>query len=582
MRKFYLSVMTILLVTFANAQNASVTWGEEFKLKKGSTDLSVIHADNTGVFVKESHMALKSYFVIGATMRESATLIKLDKNLNQEYDQDFNKELKGKDYERFFFLKDKLFVLASTYEKKEKKLTLFAAPVDKKNGELSGEFTEITNWTKESKSDDINFNITYNFDSTKMVIVSTIEGREKNNYEVREYDEKLKQIGKTVSITNEIDPKIFQLADVLYTENGNVVMVGRVYEYQEGKKKKSKYLDFSNYNIRIHNNEGALIREINTQINGKWLVSTKVIQVPKRDIIIAAFYSNTKRGSEINGILAQRINPKTGDVVSTSSKEINTSLITKLDDDTDEDGDDESRKERKERQKLEKIQNNEDGFSKYMVFRNFLYTPDSGLVILAEKYHHYEYAETTTSGGAGFGGGMSTRTTWYQVYECGDLMMTKVDKVGEIGWFHILPKQQREVIQSGSSSGYGNGLSFSAGNNFFDANAYNMPFYAGFGVLAGNKSAAIIFNDSKRNLNTLELGQRVRKMSYFRKSECYGVDLDLITGKYTRSILFSNDDVPTAMPRLASGLGKDLFIVGKEDRMLGRSKIAIAKVSLKN
>jgi hypothetical protein len=243
--------MTIFLVTFANAQNASVTWGEEFKLKKGSTDLSVIHADNTGVYVKESHMALKSYFVIGATMRESATLIKLDKNLNQEYDQDFNKELKGKDYERFFFLKDKLFILASTYEKKEKKLTLFAAPVDKKNGELSGDFTEITNWTKESKADDINFNITYNSDSTKMVIVSTIEGREKNNYEVREYDEKLKQIGKTISITNEIDPKTFQLADVLYTENGNVVMVGRVYEYQEGKKKKAKYLDFSNYNIRI-------------------------------------------------------------------------------------------------------------------------------------------------------------------------------------------------------------------------------------------------------------------------------------------------------------------------------------------
>ena len=583
MRNLCLSVMTIFLVTFANAQNASVSWGEEFKLKKGSTDLSVIHADNTGVYVKESHMTLKSYFVIGATMRESATLIKLDKNMNQEYSQDFNKELKGKDYERFFFLKDKLFVLASIYEKKEKKLTLFAAPVDKKNGELSGEFTEVNNWVKESKADDINFNITYNSDSTKMVIVSSIEGREKNNYEVREYDDKLKQIGKTIAISNEFDPKTFQLADVLYTENGNVVMVGRQYEYQEGKKKKSKYLDFSNYNIRVYSPDGSLVKEVNTQINGKWLVTTKVIQLPKRDIVIAAFYSNSKRGSEINGILVQRINPKTGDVIGTSSKEINTSLITKLEDDDDtDDGDDENRKERRERKKLEKIQNEEDGFSKYMIFRNFLYTPDSGLVILAEKYHHYEYSQTTTSGGGGFGGGMSSRTTWYQVYECGDLMMAKVDRAGEINWFHILPKQQREVIQSGSSSGYGGGLSFSAGNNFFDANAYNMPFYAGFGVLTGSKSATIIFNDSKRNLNTLELGQRVKKMSYFRKSECFGVDLDLVTGKYTRSILFSNDDVPTAMPRLASGLGKDLFIIGKEDRMLGRSKIAIAKLSLKN
>ena len=579
---FLLFIVAICQITNANAQNASVTWGDEFKMKKGSTDLEVIYADNTGVYVKESHMTLKSYFVIAATMRESATLIKLDKNLTEEYHQDFNKELKGKDYERFFFLKDKLFILASEYLKKEKKLTLFAAPVDKKTGELSGEFQEVTNWQKDAKGDDISFNVTYNSDSTKMVIVSSIEGREKNNYEVRQFDDKLKQVNKPIAITNDFDPKTFQLEDVLYTSTGNVVMIARVYEYEEGKKKKSRFLNFSKYNVRIYNAEGAQVKEINTEINGKWLVSTKVIQIPKREIVLAAFYSNTKRGSEINGILVQRINPTTGDVIGTSSKEINTSLITKLEEDDEEGNDDESRSERRERKKLEKIQEDEAGFSKYMRFRNFLYTPDSGLVILAEKYHHYEYSTTTTSGGgAGFGGGMSTRTTYYQVYECGDLMMSKVDNAGNITWLHILPKQQREVIQTGSSSGYGGGLSFNMGNSFFNTSEFNMPFYAGFGVLSGAKSASIIFNDHKKNLNTLELGQRLKKMSYFRKSECFSVDLDLITGKYTRSILFSNDDVPTAMPRLASGLGKDLFIIGKEDRMLGKSKIAIAKVSLK-
>jgi hypothetical protein len=108
-----------------------------------------------------------------------------------------------------------------------------------------------------------------------------------------------------------------------------------------------------------------------------------------------------------------------------------------------------------------------------------------------------------------------------------------------------------------------------------------MPFYAGFGILPSANNVSIIFNDHKKNATTLELGQRVKRMSYFRKSECYAVDLDLVTGKYTRNILFSNDDVPTAMPRLGSGLGKDLFIVGKEDRFLGKSKIAVAKISMK-
>jgi hypothetical protein len=356
-------MITMLAIATCFAQNANVAWGEEFKMAKGSTDLQVIHVDATGVYVKESHMALKSYFVVGATMRESATLLKLDKNLAEVYRQDFNKELKGKDYERFFFLKDKLFVLATEFNKKEKKLTLFAAPVDKNNGELSGEWKEFTSWQKDDKKDDINFNVTYNSDSSKMVIVSSIEGKEKNNYEVRQFDINLKSVAKPIAITNEFEPKTFQLEDVLYTSNGNVVMVGRVYEYQEGKKKKSKYLDFLKYNIRIHNDKGEMVREINTEITGKWLISTKVIQVPNKELVIAAFYSNEKKGKEINGILVQRINPTNGDVVSTSSKEINTKLITKLDETPDENGDDESRSERKERERLEKIQNEEDGFS---------------------------------------------------------------------------------------------------------------------------------------------------------------------------------------------------------------------------
>jgi hypothetical protein len=35
------------------------------------------------------------------------------------------------------------------------------------------------------------------------------------------------------------------------------------------------------------------------------------------------------------------------------------------------------------------------------------------------------------------------------------------------------------------------------------------------------------------------------------------------------------------MPRLASGIGKELYIIGKEDRFLGKSKVAIARVTLK-
>ena len=581
MKKLFALSVSILLVAAAFAQSATVTWGDEFKLRKGSTDLSVIHADNTGVYVKESHRALKAYFVIAATTRESASLIKLDKNLTEVYRNDFNKELKGKEYEAFFFLQDKLFILATDYSRKEKTLTLFAAEINKQDGELAGEWKEVTSWQKEEKNDGIDFKATYNSDSTKMVIVSTLTEKEKNTFEVRQFDQNMKSTGKPIIISNEFERRKYQLEDVLYASNGNVVMVGRIYDYQEGKKQKAKFLEFQNYNVRIYNNAGNQVKDINTDISAKWLVSTKLLQIPNKDLVLAAFYSDTKRGKEINGMLIQRIDPQTGEVISTSQKDISTTMITSLEDDTDDDGDDETRKERKERQKLEKIQDEGEGFSKYMRFRNFIFTPDNGLVILAEKYHHYTYTTTSTSySGSGFGNSTTTTTRTYEVYECGDLMMSKMDIKGNINWLHVVPKQQREVIQTGSntSPGYGG---FSAGTSFFD-NSFNWPFYAGFGALSGNNSISIIFNDHKKNDKVLQLGQKVKRTSYFGKSDCFGITLDPITGKYTRNSLFSNSDVPTAMPRLSSNLGRDMYIVGKEDRIFGKTKIAVAKISLKN
>jgi len=580
MKTFICTALSLMLIVSVFAQSANVTWGDEFKLKKGSTDLEVMHTDNTGVYVKESHFALKSYFVIGATTRESATLTKLDKDLKELYSNNFNKELKGKEYETFFFLKNKLFLLATDYSKKNKTLTLFAAEIDKSSGELAGEFTEVTSWQKEEKSEDINFKATYNADSTKMVLVSTIEGKEKNNYEVRQFDDKMKATDKPIAISNEFDPKTFVLEDVVYTTNGNVVMIGREYEYQEGKKKKAKFLDFKNYVIRIYDNQGKQIRSINTAINAKWLVSTKVMQLPAKELVLAAFYSDEKRGKEINGMLVQRIDPQTGDVISTSQKDINTSMITTLEDDNGDDDDDESRKERKEREKLEKIQNDEDGFSKYMRFRNFIYTADNGLVILAEKYNSYTYTTTSYSPptGTGFGSMGRTTTTTYQVYECGDIMMSKMDAGGNINWLNVVPKQQREVIQTGSGAGYSTGFNFNF--NFFNG-GFNWPFYAGFGILPASNSVSIIFNDNKKNDKVLQLGQKVKKISYFGKSDCFALTLNTMTGKYTRASLFNNKENPTAMPRLSSVLGNELYMIGKDDRMLGKTKIAIARMSIK-
>ena len=581
MKKFFFALTFLISLQYVHAQSANATWGDEFKMKKGSTDLSVIYADKTGVFVREEHLALKGYFVVAATTRESASLIKLDKSFQQEYKSDFNKELKGKEFEDFFFIQNKLYLLARDYNKKERKLSLFAAEINKSDGKLSDEWKEITSWEKDEKRNDLSFTVSYNSDSTKMIVVSSEEGKEKNNYEVKQFDSKMNSAAKTVRLSNEFDPKTFQLEDVIYTVNGNIVMVGRKYEFAEGKKKKTKNLEFLGYNMRIYNNAGTLIKDVNTEIQGKWLINTKVAQIPSKDIVLAAFYSNTKRGKEINGMLVQRIDPATGNVLSTSQKELNTAMISVVDE-VDDDDDDESKKERKEREKLEKIQKEEDGFSKYMRFRNFIYSEDKGIVILAEKYHYYTYTTTQYSSGGSMGGVGRTSTQTYGVHECGDIMMSKMDAAGNLTWLHVLPKNQKEVILLGSSSSSGSGISFSGGRSYFE-NSFNFPFYAGLGSISvpGKNSISILFNDNPKNDKVLQLGQKIKPVTKFGKSDCFIVNLDAATGTYKRSTLFSNKDQPTAMVRLGVPIGKEFYLIGKDDKVLAKTKIAVGKVTFK-
>ena len=572
MTRFTLLLTFLLLCLCSFSQKPTINWGDEFKLRKGSTDLDVVYADKSGVYLQESRLALKSYFVIGASVRSSAALIKLDKNLTEIYRNDFNKELKGKEFEQFFVLQNRMLLIASEYSKRDRTLDVFAAEIDKNSGEISGEWKQLTSFQKEEKKDDINFKVTYNADSTEMVVVSSIQGKEKNNYQVQEFDKNLIPVAKPVDISNEFDPKTFQLEDVLYTINKKIILVGRVYEYEEGKKKKSRFLDFANYNIRLYDEKGKQLAEVNTNINGKWLISTRLIQKGDKDLVLAAFYNNTKRGKAIDGMLVQRINPVTGAVISTSEKEINNSMLTTEVDSTagDADNDDETKSERKERERLDKMKDEGEGFSHLMQFRNIFYTEDQGLILLAEKYHHYTYTSTSyTPGSNGFSSSYSSTT--YSVYECGDLMMCKVDAGGNISWLKILPKAQREVIAEGYSNSF-------AAPSFFDPS--NRPFYAGIGALEANNAIHVIFNDNPKNVLVTQPGQKVKAATRFGKSDCFVLTIDELTGKYTRNYFFSNTAVPTAMPRLGSVIGDNMYIVGKDDRVLGKSKIAVAKITL--
>lgn len=570
MFKPYLLLLALLTSSFLFAQRASIKWGEEFKIGKGSTDLKVIHADKTGVYLQEGHFV--NSFVMGAWAKHTAKLIKLDKNLIEVYDKDYNKELKGKSFMQFFPLQEKMFAFAME-SKKSNNLVIYAAEVDKKSGELIKEWQELSNINLDSKKDRADFKIIYNTDSTSFLVVNSLESNNKNTYQLTEFSEELKALNKTISITNRYDKDSYRLEDLIYTPEKKIFLIGRTYEFVEGKKKKSKFLSFASYNISLYNDKGILEKELNTTINGKWLNSAKLVFGKNQQIALAAFYSNDKKNKLIDGLLVQRINALNGEVISTTEKAIDQSLMASVKDTEDGDDEEETKAEKKEREASKKEKEENEGFSKDMIFRNIYFTNDGGLILISEEYDAYTRASSHTSSGMG---GSKTFNEVKQVYECGDIMMSKIEADNSIGWIKVLPKNQIEIFTvSGGSAPSLDVLS----SRFFEKSEH--PFYASYGSMQTGNSMVLFFNDNPQNTNVLEPGNRLKKIQTFKKSSCFTVTIDMTTGKMTRKLFFSNDGIPAAMPRHTSVFGKEIYMIGKSYQGLTKSKISVGKITVK-
>lgn len=577
MRPVYLLIIALLGAIPCLAQpKTSVKWGEDFKLRKYSHGLKVIATDKTGVYLMESHMAIGAFYVVAAKLRESATLVKLNSNLADVYRHDYNDELKGKEFEQFFPLGDNLYIFASAFIKRDENPDLYAAKVDKASGELIGGWQLITTFEKNDRRDESLYKVTYNADSSKMVVVCSMKGKEKNQYKILELDRNLK-VTEEATFSNEFEPKQYQLEQVLYTIDKKVLLIGRIYAYEEGKKKKGKFLDFDHYNIRLYDKTGKQETEINTDINGKYLTSTKILQENDKGLILAALYSNVKKSGNVDGLLIQRIDINSGKAISVNEKAIDSAMLAEDEDltadvDDDDDNDDEKQAKRKKEKKVDETNVEGNGIAKNIAFRNMFLTSDGGVIILAEGSRSRTYTSTMYSPGTSHSPG-TTRTVSTTVYESGDIMMCKVTATGEIAWLQTLPKKQREkyTLATGTISG--------GGTSYFSPT--EAASYSGFGAMKLGNNINLFMNDNPRNLAVTKAGQKIKLGNNLHRSDCFLISIDELTGSISRKQIFSNRDIPTAMPKDGVAIGHDMYIVGKTYNNFSKPRIVVGKITVK-
>lgn len=240
----FLVLALFAVSSISNAQTYRLTWGEEMKWKKGTTDLDIVAADNSGIYIAEAHVT-KALFAVGDPYNVVKKLIRFDKNYEEVYNKDFKKELDDYDFHSFQAAGDDLFLLATSFAKKEKAFKVFGAKVDKSSGELVAPLQELGSHIVESKKDDRQLRAEVVEGGNGLLLVADVSTPDRTRVAVDVLDRQLIKKQSTV-IALAYAPGHYRLADVKLTPNRQIVLLGKEMEsVGEGKKARLVFKQFT-------------------------------------------------------------------------------------------------------------------------------------------------------------------------------------------------------------------------------------------------------------------------------------------------------------------------------------------------
>lgn len=577
-RKFF-TVLAALITFSVSAQTYRITWGEEIKLKKGTADLDIVAADNTGLFFTETRRKMTGYFVIGATYGNAIKLMKLDKNFGEVFDKEYKKELKGLEYHSFQPLENELYMFASDYEKKSRQFKILGAKVDKNSGDIPGDFVELGSYELESKRDDYEMKVSPVQNGKAFLMVSNISGKDRVSLGISILDKSFKKKENTV-INLSFNPDHYQLQDVQYTKSNKIVLLGKEYEEAQYGKKKRKRLVFKQYVLGIYNMNGGKEKEVVINSDDRYVISGKLIETPAGEMLLAGFYSNAAKKDDLNGFFINKVDPEKGEMTLSSFKEINAGMLGKsFEDEADED--DEIKANKKQAQKA-KAEDDEEEFPNKFIIKSVDINPTDNSIVITSEVSRYSYYFFTDSYYNNTTRTWTRSTTHVHRFTNQDILIINADKDGSIKWLNALPKSQLEEIRTSNNTS-GNGIFFGGNDqgSYFAA-AGGMPFYSSYSSLINNNKLVIIMNDHTSNNVNPEYGNRVKTVSNFRKrSNVYGISIDLATGAMTRKIIASNNEETILMPRHAFVVKNELFVPSWRQKILAKTELKFAKISVK-
>jgi hypothetical protein len=397
-----------------------VTLGPELKdIKRGYLS-NIIGKDENGIYVQRVSLSRSVFFGSSNYTLESY-------NMNMEKVNSVPFDYKSKDDKiitqqlNTFILNNKMYIINTKTDLNSKMNSLEVEEINKSSLLSEGNTKTLAEYSFEegSKNNKGNYRITLSNDSTKLLVYYNFpyEKEQTQRFALHVFNKDFKELWKN-EIELPYNSDLFDVHDFSVGNNGNVYLLGKVYEENRRERKKGE-VNYK-YHIIYYSSDKKEAIDLELDSKGKFFNEISMTVNNNNQVVCVGLYtSEFNRVSE--GTFYLRVDSKSHKTEVTTFKEFSELM--------QEDEEDKDLSDKKQKRNQDRIYRNYD-------FRRVIQKEDGGIIVVAEQYYVVERTTTTTTSG----GARTTTTTFYYHYD--NILVLKIDKNGEFVWQKIIPKQQ--------------------------------------------------------------------------------------------------------------------------------------------
>ena len=384
-------------------------------------------------------------------------------NMKLVREKELDLEYKGK--ERFLkdvvMLQGKLWLLTYFYNEKHEKTYLFAQRIDNQTLTLSKELLKIGEQDQTNKERQDVFSIGVSRDSSKMVLFTKQPSEKKQQeFALTVYDGDLNEVwSKNAKLP--FGKNNFNIDEYQVDKNGNVFLLGVIYTEGVGRLSKGGRPTYQYDMIAYMRDNPSDVQEYKIDLKERFVTDLTFRVGDDGDLVFSGFYSD-KSASSVKGTCFFKINPKTKDMTSVSTREFDFDFLTQN-----------LSEKNKEKAKAAALVNNKEKEAELPSYNldKLILRSDGGAILIAEQYYIEErYNNMYNRWGypySSYGWGSPYYSSWYDPYgyrfnnrqadyyfNYNDIIVVNIQPDGEIAWTARIPKRQQSKNDSGVYSSY--------------------------------------------------------------------------------------------------------------------------------